>query len=77
MKKVTPIETKSRGSEFDEVYHDLQTAIGDAKAVADLLSSVDAHLCDINAVGYALWRMLKRAEGICSKVWEFHPGHSK
>ncbi len=71
MSSVTPIEKISPRSQFDEIYHDLGTAIGDAKSVANLLSAVDQDNCDVNHAGYAQERILERAEEILSKLWEF------
>ncbi len=75
MSKVTPIEPTTSGHAFDKVYHELGDAIGDAKAVANLLTVVDKNECDVNHAGYAQERILERAEDILSKIWKFHPDH--
>ena len=72
---VTHIDKGKTGRTFDTVYHDLQQAIGDAKVAANMLSCVDAHLCDVNAVGFALERQCERAEALCQQMWAFHPDH--
>ena len=73
MSDVLPIKNKSLASQFDDIYHDLGTAIGDAKAVSNLLSvaDTDSNICDTNAAGFAQERMLERAEEILSKLWKF------
>ena len=73
MTDVTSIKDKSPGHQFDEIYHDLQTAIGDAKSVANLLTAVDKDQCSVNAAGFAQERILERAEDILHELWKFHP----
>ncbi len=73
MSDVISIEGKSRGDKFDAIYHDLGSAIGDAKSVANLLTAVDKDNCDINEAGFAQERILERAEDILRQMWEFNP----
>ena len=73
MSTVIPIEPKSSGSEFDEIYNDIGTAIRDAKAVANLLTAVDQDECSVNEAGFAQERSLERAEELLTQIWKFHP----
>ena len=75
MTEVTPIKGKSPRDDFDDIYRDLGMAIGDAKSVANLLSAVDTDNCDANDAGFALERILERAEDILSTIWKYKPAN--
>ena len=69
---------RSPGGKFDDLYHDVGTAIRDAKTVAVLLSvAEEGNTPDINAAGFALERMLERVEELHDGMWDFHPDHGK
>ena len=72
MSDVVQIKESPR-DQFDEIYHDVQSAIGDAKSVANLLTAVDTDNCDVNNAGFAQERILERAEDILSQLWKFKP----
>ncbi len=65
----------SLGDEFDAIYHDVGTAIGNVKAIANLLSASDQHNCNTNSAGYTLERILIKAEEFLSQIWKFHLEH--
>ena len=79
MSEVIPFKKKNSQG-FSDLYEALDTKLRDIYTVADLLSEVDSDNigCDqINATGYCLTRMIKKAQKKHKALWKAHRGGAK